>query len=45
MGNMKYPCDKCKRTKEPDLCMNKKCEVWVKWFLRKWEATRRLWQT
>ena len=45
MGNMKYPCEKCKYEKEPEKCDNKNCAAWKKWFLRKWEATRRLWKT
>ena len=45
MGNCKYPCAYCKRVKDPEKCDNKNCAVWQKWFLRKWEALRRLWTT
>ena len=33
---MKYPCDKCKRVKDPEQCDNKRCGMWNSWFLQRW---------
>ena len=45
MGNMKYPCDRCKNAKNKKPCDLNNCLRWRKWFIRKWEATRKLWTT
>lgn len=38
---VEYPCTTCKLVKYPHLCENKCCDVWRKWFIQKWEETRK----
>lgn len=35
------PCTYCSRVPDPRQCDNKKCVPWQKWFLAKWEETRK----
>ena len=39
MGSVS-PCALCTRVKDPQNCENKKCKVWQKWFLSRWELIR-----
>lgn len=36
------PCAYCCRVADPKNCDNKKCSTWQKWFLNRWEQTRKL---
>ena len=36
-----YPCKTCTMVKYPDLCENKACWEWQKWFINRWEELRR----
>ena len=45
MGNLKCPCDNCKRANAKKPCDIELCQRWQIWFVRKWEATCKLWKT
>ena len=34
------PCLTCTIVKDPANCENKSCQVWRKWFIRRWEVLR-----
>ena len=36
MKKLKYPCTRCVRVKNPQLCDNKRCLRWSNWFLQQW---------
>lgn len=36
------PCTYCCRVADPQNCDNKKCSTWQKWFMERWEQTRKL---
>lgn len=38
----KYPCKTCTLVPNPQKCDNINCVVWRKWFVRKWNETRKL---
>ena len=40
---MKYnvsPCVGCVRMKDPQMCADKTCREWQRWFVQQWEQTR-----
>ena len=42
MSKMNSPCLTCTRVKNPQDCENKNCGDWRRWFIARWEATRKL---
>ena len=36
------PCTYCCKVADPQNCDNKKCPAWQKWFMNRWEETRKL---
>lgn len=41
MTNELSPCLYCSRVADTKTCDNKKCRPWQKWFVKRWEQTRR----
>ena len=38
------PCGKCTRVKDPKNCENKGCQVWRKWFLKRWSLIHQFYE-
>ena len=38
------PCENCSRARDPQLCEDKTCGRWRKWFVNRWEQTRQLYR-
>lgn len=41
MKNRQSPCERCSRVHNPDVCENKNCKDWKKWFLHRWAEIHR----
>lgn len=33
----KYPCAGCARVARPEMCEDKNCKRWQRWFLERWD--------